>query len=261
MSNLNFYIDKAKGNNQSISTSHFLNENFAKYLSKITEVLNEDITYQIDTDGAITLSLDLIKNVKGSDKLDTVNSIDELYEHILKFNNISKFKLNDSDIFSVEDFKEKLKELTQTNNSDVTMDDLTRGLFLKIKSTAASERNKHLHSFFLNFKPKEAFFSNTVLLNSIIKFIENETGIMDINEKNISGEITFNKMSIKLIPLLLDKTKMDILKSIINSNLTLSNNNKKKLIENLDDFKNAKGEVEAKYYAAPVSGVVGTPKK
>jgi hypothetical protein len=84
---------------------------------------------------------------------------------------------------------------------------------------------------------------------------------MDINEKNISGEITFNKMSIKLIPLLLDKTKMDILKSIINSNLTLSNNNKKKLIENLDDFKNAKGEVEAKYYAAPVSGVVGTPKK
>lgn len=231
---------------------------FEQYLYKIIEtqnIFNEDINYS-KIDNSIVLSLDLVGRKRGEDTLESIETIEDLYKQIISFNGVTSFKLEDTNISSYDNFKNKLEELKNIKN--ITLNDLGPGLFLKIKSEAALERNKSLKDFFLNLK--DISKKNYSILLGILKFINIDLSIPEVNETNIFGDKTFEKISLKLTPYLLEENKANHLKTIINSNATLSGNLKKQLTENIDEFRNIKGEVDAKFYTEPSVIVTGTPK-
>ena len=173
MSNFKNYLSKIKGHKINIDITSFINENFINYLKKIT-VINEDIDYYIDIDGNVTLTLDLIKKTKGKDKLESVKTIQNLFDHIKEFSGVENFLCNKEEIDDIEKFvkfikdKSEIKELSKSDNLSILSH---YGPVFKITATTINIE-KHLeHS--INYFIRNKTVSETVkekinILNQII---------------------------------------------------------------------------------------------
>ena len=146
---------------------------FENYLYKIIKnkiSYKEDINYEINNDGVITLKLDLIGKKKGHDVLDNITTIEKLYNQILNYHKVNEngFKLNGSVIKNQPAFETEIKKILNLKN-DITISDLGNKVF---KVTA---------------KPKNLMTTSTYL-NNLIDYLIKEINTKILIKKNEINE-------------------------------------------------------------------------
>jgi ATP phosphoribosyltransferase len=284
MSNLNFYISRAQGHNQAISVNHFINENFSKYLSKIVEVLNEDITYKINQDNSIERAQDAW-DAQVTDLKVTNHTIETFFNKLKKYHEIEEGKIvlfnNNQTQFNLENFIKFLKSETGkkiNKDSDISeISNMSTSFEFKITTDPMSvdlivaRFNAILKKIYdrinenTNFMEEEKFKDFVAKINEKVtnkfkfELIDNKNNKKKIDKqiidekRNTNTIITdFCKVLINsndsYIEEIIDKIKKLGISSILEGNIKDLN---KSIIR-------AKSKVNIQYFPNPLTGVTGT---
>lgn len=284
MSNLNFYISRAQGHNQAISVNHFINENFSKYLSKIVEVLNEDITYKINQDNSIQRAQDAwdaqVTGLKVAD-----HTIKTFFNLLKKYHNIKEDEIvllnNNQTKFNLENFINFLKNQTnKTLDENSNISEVSNGsTSFEFKITTDPKRtdrvkkylNKLLDRIYTNINKKNN--NNSLPKEDLNKFeIDLNKFKEKLNELLVSSKFDFNfdaadphgkKNSLSTTELaesliIANDTVFAEIVELIN-NLEFDDELLNRDVLDLEStIFNNKSKVNIQYFPNPLTGVTGT---
>jgi hypothetical protein len=283
MSNLNFYISRAQGHNQAISVNHFINENFSKYLSKIVEVLNEDITYKINQDNSIERAQDAW-DAQVTDLKVTNHTIETFFNKLKKYHEIEEGEIvlfnNNQTQFNLENFIKFLESKTnKTLDENSNISEVSNGSTTFEFKITTNPKNiesitnvfKRIINILYNYIDKNNnFINDSDFKNFVEKINDNiehefkfEFKKSEKNKKQTinrikNPKICFDNLSGKLTKI--TETDFDEFKNIIEK---LNKNNNKIIDEGIiKDLKeaifNSKSKVNIQYFPNPLTGVTGT---